>query len=66
MVATSEYKYVADLETELGDLPPVMCHVGEINQVVLNLVVNAAHAIGDRRRGHQPARHDHGQRRASP
>ena len=37
--------------TELGELPPVMCHVGEINQVVLNLIVNAAHAIGDVVRG---------------
>jgi PAS domain S-box-containing protein len=46
-VARGEYKYVADLETDLGDLPPVVCHVNEINQVVLNLVVNAAHAIGD-------------------
>ena len=46
-VARGEYKYVADLETDLADLPPVVCHVNEINQVVLNLVVNAAHAIGD-------------------
>ena len=46
-IARNEYKYVADLETELGDLPPVVCNVGEINQAVLNIVVNAAHAIGD-------------------
>jgi signal transduction histidine kinase len=46
-IARNEYKYVAELVTELGELPPVMCHVGEINQVVLNLVVNAAHAIAD-------------------
>ncbi|HEX7699953.1 MAG TPA: ATP-binding protein [Kofleriaceae bacterium] len=56
VVASGEYKYVADLETELGELPPVECHIGEINQVVLNLVVNAAHAIapcvaGSNRRG---------------
>jgi two-component system NtrC family sensor kinase len=44
-VARNEYKYVADLETDFGELPPVMCHAGEINQVVLNVVVNAAHAI---------------------
>jgi signal transduction histidine kinase len=48
VVANSEYKYVADVVTELGELPEVSCHVGDINQVVLNLVVNAAHAIGDR------------------
>ncbi len=46
-VARNEYKYVADVETELGNLPPVLCHAGEINQVFLNLIVNAAHAIGD-------------------
>ena len=46
-IARGEYKYVAELETEFGDLPLVTCHVNEINQVVLNLIVNAAHAIGD-------------------
>ncbi len=46
-VARNEYKYVADLEMDLGDIPHVTCHAGAINQVILNLVVNAAHAIGD-------------------
>ncbi len=46
-VARNEYKYVADVTTEFGDLPPVLCHVGALNQVFLNLIVNAAHAIGD-------------------
>jgi signal transduction histidine kinase len=46
-VAYSEYKYVAVLETDLGELPLVTCHVNEFNQVIINLVVNAAHAIGD-------------------
>ncbi|HEX7670587.1 MAG TPA: response regulator, partial [Polyangiaceae bacterium] len=46
-IAHSEYKYVAELETDLGDLPLVNCHINDINQVVLNLIVNAAHAIGD-------------------
>ncbi len=44
-VARNEYKYVADLETDLGDLPPVFCHIGHLNQVFLNLIVNAADAI---------------------
>lgn len=44
-VATNEYRYVADVETHYGGLPSVYCNVGDINQVVLNLVVNAAHAI---------------------
>jgi PAS domain S-box-containing protein len=46
-VARNEYKYVANLETDFGELPHVTCHVNEINQVVLNIVVNAAHAIAD-------------------
>jgi signal transduction histidine kinase len=46
-VSRNEYKYVADVEVDLGDLPLVMCHVGEVNQVLLNLIVNAAHAIGE-------------------
>jgi PAS domain S-box-containing protein len=50
-VATSEYKYVANLEVHLGELPPVVCLVNDINQVVLNIVVNAAHAIADFEKG---------------
>jgi len=46
-VARNELKYVANVETELGDLPLVNCNIGEVNQVFLNLLVNAAHAIGD-------------------
>ncbi|HMG24570.1 MAG TPA: ATP-binding protein, partial [Kofleriaceae bacterium] len=46
-IARGEYKYVADLETEFAELPPVSCYAGELNQVILNLVTNAAHAIGD-------------------
>ena len=47
MIAAHECKYVADVETDLAPLPPVSCHAGEINQAVLNLVINAAHAIRD-------------------
>jgi signal transduction histidine kinase/uncharacterized membrane protein affecting hemolysin expression len=47
VIASNEYKYVADVETEFAELPLVNCFAGEINQVVLNLIVNAAHAIGD-------------------
>ena len=46
-VARNELKYVADVETDFGDLPLVVCNVGDINQVILNLLVNAAHAVGD-------------------
>jgi signal transduction histidine kinase len=51
VIASNEYKYVADVETAFGDIPPVNCYAGEINQVVLNLIVNAAHAIADVVRG---------------
>jgi two-component system NtrC family sensor kinase len=47
VVAHNEYKLVAELDTDLGDLPLVPCFLGEINQVVLNLLVNASHAISD-------------------
>jgi PAS domain S-box-containing protein len=50
-IARNEYKYVADVETDFGALSPVVCHVGELNQVFLNIIVNAAHAIGDVVRG---------------
>jgi len=53
VIATTEYKYVADMETEFGPVPPVNCYAGEINQVILNLIVNAAHAIDDVVRGTQ-------------
>lgn len=49
VVATNEWKYHADLDLHLQDeLPLVPCNIGEINQVVLNLIVNGAHAIRDR------------------
>jgi len=48
LVSRNEWKYVADLHTDLDeDLPPVACVAGEFNQVILNLIVNAAHAIAD-------------------
>jgi PAS domain S-box-containing protein len=47
-VARNEYKYVADMELDLNpDIPLVPCLPNEINQVFLNLIINAAHAIGD-------------------
>jgi len=44
-VARNEYKYSAQVETHLGELPEVVCNVSELNQVFLNLIVNAAHAV---------------------
>ena len=47
-VAHNELKYVADVVEELNpDLPTVQGYPSELNQVFLNLMVNAAHAIGE-------------------
>lgn len=48
-VSKHEWKYVANVETHLDEnLPPIKLIPGEINQVLLNLVVNAAQAIGEK------------------
>lgn len=45
-ICRNEWKYDADLELSLDPaLPKVACHIGELSQVWLNLIVNAAHAI---------------------
>lgn len=47
-ISRNEWKYVAEIATDFdSSLPLVPCLVGEFNQVVLNLIVNAAHAIAD-------------------
>ena len=47
-VSRNEWKYVADLIPHYDEnLPSVLCSPGEINQVILNLITNAAHAIKD-------------------
>ena len=48
LVSRNEWKYVAEAKTSFdADLPLVPCVPGELNQVLLNLIVNAAHAIAD-------------------
>ena len=48
----NEWKYVAAVETRLADdLPLLSCLPGELNQVFLNILVNAAHAIADQTDG---------------
>ena len=47
IVACNEYKYAATVATDFTGLPAVTCNIGELNQVFLNLFVNAAHAIQD-------------------
>jgi len=47
-VSRNEWKYVADIVTDFDSmLPLVPCIPGDFNQVILNLIVNAAHAVGD-------------------
>ena len=51
-VSKNEWKYVADVHVDLDpDLPLVPCVSGELNQVILNCIVNAAHAIEDTQNG---------------
>jgi signal transduction histidine kinase len=47
LIARNEYKYVATVDLQCGAIPEVMCNVGELSQVFLNLIVNAAHALAD-------------------
>lgn len=50
-VARNEWKYIADLITNFDpNLPLVPCLPGEINQVFLNMIVNAAHAIAEKQK----------------
>ena len=48
-IVSNEVKYKADVVKEYGEIPDVECLPSQINQVVMNLVVNAAHAMGDAR-----------------
>jgi len=47
LVSKNEWKYVADVEKNFGDIPLLPCLPGDMNQVFLNILINAAHAIND-------------------
>ncbi|MBW3696027.1 PAS domain S-box protein [Vibrio sp. T187] len=48
-IARGEWRYVAKVETDFDEnLPTVPCYRDEFNQVILNFVINAAHAIQER------------------
>lgn len=55
LVASSEYKYNAQVDKDLGDIRKIYCHISDINQVLLNMIVNSAHAI-EERFGDKPAK----------
>jgi two-component system NtrC family sensor kinase len=44
-IAWNELKYKATVQKEYGQLPKIWCNMGQLNQVFLNILVNAAHAI---------------------
>ncbi|MEE8397855.1 MAG: ATP-binding protein [Desulfobacterales bacterium] len=44
-IMISEYKNRIEIKKAYGDIPPVECYIGKINQVFMNLLVNACHAI---------------------
>jgi len=47
-ITRNEWKYVAEMETDFDvNLPAVPCFRAELNQVILNLIINAAHAIAE-------------------
>ena len=46
-IARAEYKHVATIDLRCGNIPEVLCNVGELSQAFLNLIVNAAHALAD-------------------
>jgi two-component system NtrC family sensor kinase len=51
LVASNNYKYIADIETQFSEIPTIECFPGELNQVFLNIILNAAHAIEDSQKG---------------
>jgi two-component system, NtrC family, sensor kinase len=46
-IVRNEIKYVADLIIDLGEIPQIVCNPQHLNQVITNLLVNAAHAIAE-------------------
>ena len=44
-IVRNEIKYVAELDLQLGDIPHISCSRNQLSQVIINLLVNAAHSI---------------------
>ena len=50
-IARDQYENVAEVQTDFGELPPILCHIGALRHVFLNIIVNAAHAVRERVQG---------------
>jgi PAS domain S-box-containing protein len=46
-VVANELRYKCDVKLDLGEIPRLRCYAGQLNQVFMNLLMNAAQAIGD-------------------
>lgn len=46
-IAANQFRYHHTIETDFGDLPDIVCNAGQVNQVFLNLIVNAGQACGE-------------------
>ena len=46
-IVRNEIKYVAELDLQLGDIPQINCSSNQLSQVIINLLVNAAHSISN-------------------
>lgn len=51
-ISRNSYKYIAEIETDFSpEVGSIECHASELNQVFLNLIINAAHAIEENQAG---------------
>ncbi len=48
LMANKEIKYHAEVKTDFGKIPSVVCNIGQINQVFLNILINAVQAIKEK------------------
>lgn len=48
LIARNEFKYNAEIEKDFWEIPLIQANSGQINQVFLNIIVNASHAIKEK------------------
>lgn len=44
-IVMNELRYKADIKRDYGQIPPLLCYPQQLNQVFMNLLINASHAI---------------------